>query len=358
MSSRNVTRAIVRQTRPVDPSDQETGFTAMRRDYTFSGFTGDAVVVTFDRMFPFHKNAKFVFWDEANYIPWWHIDSKCAVTYGFCETWEGGTVGCCEPMSDRLRRWSKVAILEANAARVVVHWEYVLADPDYHWWGRSPEEKPRVDEWYCFYPDGGGVRKVTYSPSLRSNHKMNWNEISELAVVTPGGTKPSEVIQENAISMLNLEGIRLDLLWDLSKKKEPAKMDESVKLWEEAICRVNLRDRPAAFAVFAQGRTASQTFPHPYRNWWANYGADWAFEMRGGYEFEGDFWKSRANCRMLSIVLNRKSRIFGCSKNWIPCQWTDITFTSRYHCIFMYLFNSTQGKSKNKQPICIVTRKG
>jgi hypothetical protein len=90
--------------------------------------------------------------------------------------------------------------------------------------------------------------------------------------------------------MLNLKGERLDFVWDLAKKKPPMKMDPATKTWDEAICRVNLRDRPAVFEVFAQGPTHARTFPYPFRNWWGEYGADWAFEMRGGYEFEKDFW--------------------------------------------------------------------
>jgi len=283
--------ALVKQTLTDDLSDSGTGFNAVRREYTFSGFTGDAVVVTFDSEFPFYETSRFVFWSEANYIPWWHIDDKCAVSYEFCETWDGGTEGCCEPMSDRLLRWSKVDIVEANKVRVIVHWRYVLADPEYRWWGMSPDEKPYADECFCFYPDGTGVRKLTYTPSLNSDYDINWNEISELIVIARGGVKPSEFLSQTAISMLNLQGERLDFLWDLSQEEPPVKMPPETKQWPEAICRVNLLDRPAVFEVFAQGeKTHDKTFPYPYETWWGNYGADWAFEMRGWYEFKDDFW--------------------------------------------------------------------
>jgi hypothetical protein len=274
-----------------DKSDAQTGFKATRRNYTFSGFSGDAVVVTFDEDFKFHDTAKFVFWNEANYIPWWHIDDKCTVSYEFCETWSGGTTGCCEPMSDRLLRWSKAEIIESNPARVVVHWHYVLADPQYRWWGKSDTEKPFVDEYYTFYPDGTGVRKLVYTPSLNSGHAINWNEISEIMVISRGGVKPGDYLKETALTIMDADSKKVDFLWDLSKEEPIAKMPNEVQEWDEVICRVNLKERPSVFEVFAQEKNAApKTFPYPLTEWWANYGAEWAFEMRGGYEFEDDFW--------------------------------------------------------------------
>ena len=273
-----------------DLSDKGTGFKAVRRDYIFSGFSGDAIVVTFDKEFPFYDTAKFVFWSEAEYIPWWHIDDKCAVYYEFCEIWGAGTEGCDEPMGDRLLRWTKAEIVESNKARVIVHWHYVLADPEYKWWSMDPIEKPYVDEWYCFYPDGTGVRKVTYTPVTTSKYETDWNEISELTVIKRGGIKPSEVIDRKAISILNLEGKKIDYHWDLSQKNPTDKISEETRNWTEAICRVNLKNRPSAFEVFAQGEDAyKKTFPEPFKNWWGNYGENWALQMRGSNEYEGDF---------------------------------------------------------------------
>lgn len=275
-----------------DRADADTGFKATRRDYTFSGFSNDAIVITFDEAFDYYKTAKFVFWRDANYIPWWHIDDTCAVSYEFCETWEGGTRGCAEPMSDKLCRWSKAEILESNAARVVVHWQYVLADPDYNWWGRSETQKPIADEYFTFYPDGVGVRKLTYTPVITDKYPMNWNEISEIMTITRAGVLPSSYLKETALSAISVKGEQIDFLWDLSKEKPPAKMDDKIQYWDEAIWRVNLKEgRPSPFEVFAQGEEHyKKTFPYPMKDWWGNYGADWAFEMRGGYEFEGDFW--------------------------------------------------------------------
>ncbi|MDD5644700.1 MAG: HEAT repeat domain-containing protein [bacterium] len=282
---------IVEQTLTDDLSDEDTGFGAGWRDYTFSGFTGKGVVVSFGEEFPFYKDSKFVFWSEANYQPWWHIDDKCGVSYEFCEIWNGGVDGCCEPMSDRLRRWSKADIVESNDARVVVHWHYVLANTEYKWWGMKPDKKPYADEWYYFYPDGTGVRKLVYTPVSGTKYEMSWNEISELMTINRSGVRPSEFLSQTAVTMLNLEGKKIDFLWDLSQEKAPAKMDPDTRSWNEAICRINLISRPAVFEVFAQSdETYAKTFPRQYKDWWGHYGQDWSFEMRGGYEFKDDFW--------------------------------------------------------------------
>lgn len=277
------------------PSDEipgnDAGFGAARRDYTFSGISGPAVVVSFDKEFPYYEKAKFVFWSEAEYIPWWHIDDKCAVYYEFVEIWGGGTEGCCEPMGDRLLRWSTAEIVESNKARVIVHWRYMLADPEYRWWGLDQLERPYADEWYTFYPDGVGVRKVTYTPAITTKYETDWNEISELAVVKRGGIKPSEVIDPKAVSVFNIQGDKIDYTWYLNKNSQVSKLDETSKNWPEAICRVNLKDRPAVFEVFAQGEEVSEmTFPEPFKKWWGHYGENWAFELRGSGEYEGDFF--------------------------------------------------------------------
>lgn len=53
-----------------DRDDRQTGFKIDRREYNWSGFFGDAVVVTFGEEFPFRdKDYKFTAWSEANYIP-------------------------------------------------------------------------------------------------------------------------------------------------------------------------------------------------------------------------------------------------------------------------------------------------
>jgi hypothetical protein len=278
-----------------DQLEPDVGFKVTRRPYTFSGVQDEAVVLTFDRRLVPYADAKFVFWRLANYIPWWHIDDKCAVSYEFVEIWGGGTTwegeeegGCCEPMSDRFLRWSNVDILEEGPARIIVRWQYVLANPEYQWWGRDPIRRPLVDERYCFYPDGVGVRRITYYPVQSDRYKPSWNEIAEPMVIQRGGVYPGEVINQTALSMLNLEGRRNDYTY---LGQRPEYISEETKYWNNAIARINMNHRPAVYAGFSQADEVYEvTFPAPYVDWWANYQNDWHMDMKGGYEYKGDFW--------------------------------------------------------------------
>ncbi|NCC53291.1 MAG: hypothetical protein EOM20_19045 [Spartobacteria bacterium] len=281
-------------TRRDDQDDRETGFAVRRRPYTFSGVEGDALVVTFDDAW-MPRGEKFVFWSEANYIPWWHIDATCALSYEFVEVWGGGTTwkgsepgGCCEPMSDRLLRWSTVNVVEANEARIMVRWVYVLANPEYQWWGLHDTLRPVVEEEYCFYPDGTGVRAVTYHPVAGTPYPTSWNELSEPMLIHRGGVMPSTCLDRTALSMLNLRGDRDDYTYLLDT---PQHIRPDTKNWDEVIVRINLNHRPAVFGSFSQSpATRDQTFPGYYETWWGHYENGWHVERHGGYEYEEDFW--------------------------------------------------------------------
>jgi hypothetical protein len=270
-------------------------FSVVQRPYTFSGVTDDALVISFDPRLSGLDRARFVFWRRANYIPWWHIDNTCAFSYEFVETWDGGTTwqgtepgGCCEPMSDRLLRWSRVEVVESNAARVIVRWHYVLANPEYQWWGRHPEQRPRVQEDYCFYPDGTGVRTVTYDPVTDSAYDPNWNEIAEPMLVQRGGILPSECLSTTPLTLMNLDGRRFDYTYLAA---EPQYIDEETQFWDDTVIRVNLNYRPDVFMSFSQDeQVRDAVFPVTYREWWGRLLNDWHVDRKGGYEYEGDYW--------------------------------------------------------------------
>jgi hypothetical protein len=194
-------KATARQLLLNDPSDSLTGFTVANRNYTWSGYTGNALVVSFGKFFPYYKqNRKFVFWTLANYVPFWHMSDSLGVTYEFVETWDGGSKGCLEPMSDRNLRFSKVEIVENNAVRKIIHWHYVLCDPNY----RIPDndlgtQLPEVDEWYTFYPDGTGTRLIRYTPKLDTQFRK-WNELFEYIVIAGNTTKPEEHVSNPALT--------------------------------------------------------------------------------------------------------------------------------------------------------------
>jgi hypothetical protein len=296
------TRVAAARTRRDDPAVDATGFGVSERIYTFSGISGTGLVVTFDQAFPHDEDVRFVFWDQAGRVPWWHIDDKCAFSYEFCETWGGGTEWkgqaadtCCEPMADRLLRWSYAEVVESNDVRIVIHWSYMLANEAYQWWGRDPDpdNRPLGDEWYIFYPDGTGIRKVTYTPATGTVYGTKWNEISEPMMVQRGGVLPGECLSFTALSSLSLDGDDEDYRYF---EDPPQTIVTNARCWNEAVFRVNLHNRPCPFEVFAQGDAMfPQTFPARYSEpewdgWGSVYENEWHSSLERQRPYTNDFW--------------------------------------------------------------------
>ncbi|WP_281613500.1 discoidin domain-containing protein [Flammeovirga sp. SubArs3] len=192
----------------VDKDDTNTGFSAQRRELNWSGYFGEALVVTFDKNdAPLTDGKrKFVFWSELNYVPSWYLDDSLMYTYEFVETWGGGNPGCHEPMSDRILRYSNVTLDYDGADYKIVHWEYALIDPDY----KSPDDGqgtqiPWVDEWYKIYPDGTILRKIRYKAKLDTNFR-NWHELTEFIVISGHTTDPSEHLSNPSLSIWPING--------------------------------------------------------------------------------------------------------------------------------------------------------
>ena len=157
------------------------------------------IVVLFDDL-PY----QYLFWRGTNYIPHWVTENGIWYTNEFNETWNNGALGCAEPMSDKQARFSRVQILEANDARVVIHWRYALVDTRYV----SPYVDPLSgwgdwsDEYHTIYPDGVGVRKV----QLWSSRPQEPHEFQESIVLVPAGKRPEDVIETEAVTLANLRG--------------------------------------------------------------------------------------------------------------------------------------------------------
>jgi len=85
-----------------------------------------------------------------------------------------GKDGCIEHMLDYHCRFSHVRIIENTPARVVVHWRYLPTSAN----GNHSQVNPIsgwedwVDEYYTFYPDQVGFRKVV----LHSDGVALWPE--------------------------------------------------------------------------------------------------------------------------------------------------------------------------------------
>jgi hypothetical protein len=271
----------------VDQDDRQTGFNIDHREYNWSGFFGHALVVTFGDEFPYRdKDYKFVTWSEMNYIPAWHMNNQLLYTYEFVETWGGGNPGCHEPMSDRIKRWASVQIVEDNAVRKVFKWYYVLCNPDY----KVPdddkgEQLPEVEEYYTFYPDGSGTRNIMYIPKLDTDFRAP-HELGELISCAGSQTHSKPFYDSPALTLMNLEG-------DVEQAHPGIKIDygSHVDDWKQMIMAVHLKNMPDVFAVWSTDPAVPDTYsgyPIRYEIAWQSVngtGSHWPVNKR---PFTGD----------------------------------------------------------------------
>ncbi len=164
-------------------------FRAVEGPYLYGGMEGHSVQV----LFP--NRQRFVFWDKASYVPWWDVD-QVALTYEFAEAWGFRTQGCAEPMQDRECRYSTVNIIENTPARIVIHWRYALADVHYRIY-----KNEWVDEFYCFYPDGVGIREVNLWANDDEIH-----EFFEIIPVNPPSMQEKDMFGDYVARLSNFSG--------------------------------------------------------------------------------------------------------------------------------------------------------
>jgi F5/8 type C domain/Secretion system C-terminal sorting domain len=243
-----------------DVNDSSTGFAATWRELNWSGYSGKALVVTFNSTAaPLTGGTrKFVFWEPFNNVPAWYLDDSLMYTYQFVETWDGPdtTDGAHEPMSDRLLRFSDVIVDYDGADFKIIHWRYVLHDPDYLWpdFGKGTE-KPMVDEYYKIYPDGRILRKIRYKAKLDSTFR-NWHELSELILISGNVTDPGEHLSTPALS-----------IWPINstiKTYNPVGSNDSDDFEQSnndaTILAVNLKNHPAVVNVFSDNSSSHETY--------------------------------------------------------------------------------------------------
>ena len=254
-------------TKPLsDKTDENTGFKATLREFTWSGYSGEALVVTFDKInAPLTEGKrKFIFWKETNYVPCWYLDENILYTNEFVETWNGGYKGCHEPMSDRLLLFSKINLIEDNDTRKVIHWHYVLSNPDYHYpTDGVGTQMPEVDEYYYIYPDATIIRKIRYKPKLDSDFR-SWHELTELIVINGNSTKAVDHLSNPALS-----------IWPINSTEEKyypsGGSNYDMPKNDATILAAHFNKHPDIFNVFCDLLAYPQTNPgYPiniYKNW-------------------------------------------------------------------------------------------
>lgn len=173
-------------------------------DQEWRGEPDADVVVRFDK-----NPCRFVFWRGTSYIPNWVTENGIWYNNAFLETW--GTHGCHEPMSDKQCRYSRVEIIENGPARTVVHWRYALVD---NWYKFAHVDKLTgwgdwADELYTIYPDGVAVRAATLHTSVPDAP----NEWQESIVVMGPGQRPEQVLDAEAITLVNRQGESQNYSW-------------------------------------------------------------------------------------------------------------------------------------------------
>ncbi len=242
------------------------------------------VVVDFDAGY------KLMFWRGTGYVPAWAADNILTTNF-FAETVVPGVYrDCCEPMSDRECRYSKVRILHSSPARCVVHWRYALCDADYRIY-----EDTWVDEWITVYPDGVAVRNCTIH--LDASDPINWQECprtgekipiamiggmqgkrsfsnTEFITVNPPGLCSDDVMPPGALSLLDLKDFHETYTWP----DVPDFAAEPAPQLDRTVFRMNYRDRqnlflttgPEALEVRLQARLGMRymAYPDVSQDWW------------------------------------------------------------------------------------------
>jgi hypothetical protein len=195
------------QTLTDDIDDQATGFKAVKRNFSWSGFEGDATVVSFGKEFGYDKNIKFVIWDRANNAPAWRLTNQFLLNFEFFEGGDSLYAGCHEAMSDRQRHGQTVTIVEDNAVRKIIRWHGISLNPGYNFTGENFHEKqfPYFDEYWTFYPDGTGTRQLIDTPNLDVNHRRGWGpEVIEPMPLGGSLVEAGDLCNSPALSVFNM----------------------------------------------------------------------------------------------------------------------------------------------------------
>ena len=200
------------------------------------------VVVQFD-----NSPVKIMFWRGTRYSACWVSENGKWMADQSRETggnWflsQGSSddfvTGCVEHMSDVQCRSSRVAIIENNDARVLVHWRYLQMDVKFRQVDLADDSGfgQWADEYYYIYPDGVAMRK------LLPGHG-GWQETIFL---NEPGSRPEDNVNLEAITLVNMEGESRTYSWEEGFPK--------FDLRDAVIQMTNLKSTYRPFTIFREG---------------------------------------------------------------------------------------------------------
>ncbi|KPL12332.1 MAG: hypothetical protein AMS26_18220 [Bacteroides sp. SM23_62] len=220
------------------------------------------VVVQFD-----DSPIRVVFWRGTRYSPAWVMGNGQWMADQSAEYFD--TInGCYEHMIDPHCLYSHVRIIENTPARIVVHWRYVPVSVRKQ---RSQVDEKTdwsdcIDEYYTFYPDGTGLRKVIQYTSGKPLGP------SESIILCQPGTKPEDNVHLDAMTLVNMKGEHYTYSW-----AEGAPAFEKGKNPENPVIQiVNLKSQFKPFTILEKENNM-EVFGHEQRPdvshfpWWNHW---------------------------------------------------------------------------------------
>ncbi len=228
------------------------------------------IVIQFD-----DSPVRVVFWRGTRYGPAWVMEKDKWMADQSIENFTNQD-GCIEHMLDPRCRFSHVRIIENTPARVVVHWRYCPTSANKNHSQVDPVSgwEDWVDEYYTFYPDLVGVRKVI----LHSGGRSLWPE--EVIALCQPGQKPEDVVDLSAMTLVNLKGDSHTYTWaeTTPKVREGDEYFHFGSLPDEkpVIMRVNMKSGYKPFQIF-ETTNRFTIFAHEHRKgfshfpWWNHW---------------------------------------------------------------------------------------
>ncbi|MQY77740.1 MAG: hypothetical protein GH151_00865 [Bacteroidetes bacterium] len=161
------------------------------------------IVVQFD-----DSPVRVVFWRGTRYSPVWVMENGQWMADQSAEYFDE-VDGCFEHMIDPHCLYSHVRIIENTEARGVIHWRYIPSTvrKKFSQVDEVSGWQDCVDEYFTFYPDGIGVRKVVEYSTGEPLHP------SESIVLCQPGTTPEDNVHLDAMTLVNMKGESYTYSW-------------------------------------------------------------------------------------------------------------------------------------------------